>query len=50
MHGLLGLAGLLALVALAFGQDASVWLARIIVVAGALGALWLFLLIAFERL
>jgi hypothetical protein len=32
VHGLLGLAGLLALVTLAFGHGAAVWLARLLIV------------------
>jgi hypothetical protein len=50
MHGLLGLAGLLGLVTLAFGHSAAVRLAQFILVAGALVCIWLAYLIIGHRL
>lgn len=50
MHSLFTVAGLLALVALAFGERASVMVARAIVIVGLTAVIWLGLLIVFERL
>lgn len=49
MHFLLGTAGLLALVAMAFGEAAAARLAAIIVVAGGLIFLWLAFMVVTER-
>lgn len=51
MHvGLFTLAGLLALIALAFGQQAAVRTAQAVLIIGTVAVLWLACLIVFERL
>lgn len=50
MHFLLGAAGLLALIAMAFGERAASYTAAFIVVAGGLIFLWLMVMIAAGRL
>lgn len=50
MHFLLGAAGLLALIAMAFGELAAARVAAVIVVAGGLIFLWLTFMIVTERL
>jgi hypothetical protein len=50
MHFLLGAAGLLALIAMAFGEGAAVRVAQVIVVVGAAIALWLAVMIVGGRL
>lgn len=50
MHFLLGAAGLLALIAMAFGERAAAFTAAVIVVVGGLILLWLMVMIAGGRL
>lgn len=50
MHFLLGAAGLLALIAMAFGEGAAVRVAQIIVVLGGAIFVWLMIMIAGGRL
>lgn len=50
MHGALWFAGLLGLIALAFGQGAAVTVARAIIIMGTLAVLWLAFMVMTERL
>jgi hypothetical protein len=50
MHGLLGLAGLLGLIALAFGKQAASVVAAIILVTGTVFMLWLSIEIILGRI
>lgn len=50
MHSLLTVAGILALITLAFGEDAARLVAAVILLGGLAGALWLAFLIIGERI
>jgi hypothetical protein len=50
MHGMLGLAGLLGLIAFAFGERTAVAVARVLIGLGLAVGLWLAFMIVGERL
>lgn len=50
MHHAIWFAGLLGLIALAFGQGAAQWVARILLIVGGCAVAWLAFMVVTERL